>query len=77
VLRSRPITLLVAGAVGALFIAGLFVHGHVGAVLLLAVAVVLVTLSAAAWPSIPERGRRVRIGVVAVVVVLAVVSFAR
>lgn len=76
-LRSRPVTLLLAGAVGALFIAGLVVHGHVGAILLLAVAVLLVTVSAAAWPVIPERGRRMRMVIVAVVVVLAVITFSR
>lgn len=76
-LRSRPVTLLVAGAIGALFLAGLLVHGHVGAILLLAVAVVLVTVSAAVWPALPERGRRLRIAVVVLVVVLAVVSFGR
>ena len=39
--------------------------------LLLVVAAVLMTLSAAAWQHVPERGRPLRVLVIAVVVALA------
>jgi hypothetical protein len=61
VLDSRPVTLLLAAGVGALFVAGLAVDGVTGAVLLMLVLAGMVALSAAAWERIPSRGRAARI----------------
>ena len=72
--RSRLANLLVAAAAGVAFLAGLVIAGTTGAVLLLAVAAILVVLSTAAWSHIPPRGRRVRVLIVAVVVLIAVVK---
>jgi len=74
VARSRVANLLIAGAAGVVFIAGLLIRGVVGAVLLLAVAGLLVVLSSAAWPAVHARGRRVRVLIVAVVVAIAVIK---
>lgn len=73
-LRSRSVTIVVAGLVGAVFILGLVLHGVVSAVVLLGVATVLATLSAAAWPAVPDRGRRLRVVVIGLVVVIALVK---
>ncbi|HET7530610.1 MAG TPA: DUF6703 family protein [Mycobacteriales bacterium] len=73
---SRLTLLLVAAAVGALALAGLFVHGPVGGVLLGVVVAILVFLSSATWPSLPGRDRLLRGLVIAAVGALAVVKFA-
>ena len=59
-LDSRPVTLLLAAAIGALFVAGLAVDGAAGAVLLLLVLASLIALSAATWHNVPLRGRAAR-----------------
>ena len=74
--RSRLANLLVAIVVGALFLAGLFIHGAVGGLLLLVVAAFLGYLSAHTWSTVHPRGRGARILVVAVVVAVAVAKFA-
>jgi hypothetical protein len=61
-----------AVAVGGCFVAGLFVRGVVGGVLLLAVAAVLFALSRLTWQSVRRQGRPVRLLVIAAVVGLAV-----
>ena len=75
-MRSRLAHLLVATVAGLVFLAGLFISGAPGGVLLLAVAAVLVVLSTAAWSTIPQRGRRLRVLVIAVVVTIAVIKLA-
>ena len=75
-LGNRLAGLLAAIGVGAVFVAGLFVHGVVGAVLLIAVAVVLGYLSSQAWSSLHPRGRRFRLVVLVAVVAAAVVKIA-
>ena len=76
-MRSSRLTLiLVAAGVGALFLAGLFVHGPGGGVLLGIVVALLVFLSSATWPTLPGRGRVARGLVIAAVAALAVVKFA-
>jgi uncharacterized protein DUF6703 len=72
VLRSRPVTLLLAGAVGALLVAGLAVHGVGGGLILAVVAVLLVLLSSATWAHLHPRGRVVRVVVIAFVSGIAV-----
>lgn len=73
---SRLANLLVALVAGVAFLAGLLLSGALGAVLLLAVAAFLVVLSAAAWPSIPSRGRTMRVVVVVAVLVIALLKLA-
>ena len=70
--RSRLANLLVATAVGILFLAGLIIHGVAGAVLLLAVAIGLGYLSLHAWSAIHPRGRAARVAVLAAVVAVAI-----
>jgi hypothetical protein len=72
----RLVNLLSAVAVGALFVAGLFVHGPVGALLLLATDVILIMLSAATWPRIRPQGRPLRVAVIAVIAGVAVAKLA-
>ena len=59
-LDSRPVTLLVAAGVGALFVAGLAVEDEPGALLLLVVLVAMIALSVVTWERIPPRGRAAR-----------------
>ena len=73
-LRSRLVNLAVAIAAGVAFLAGLFLSGAVGAVLLIAVAAFLVVLSASTWHNIPSRGRGVRLIVVVLVLVVALLK---
>ena len=73
-LASRPVTLLAAGAVGALFVAGLVVQGVGGALLVLLVAAILGVITAAAWPRIPANRRPLRLAIIGVVVLIAVVK---
>lgn len=75
--RSRLANLLVATAAGVAFLAGLLISGALGVVLLLVVAAFLIVLSSAAWPSIPARGRRVRLLVVGIVIVIALIKLAK
>jgi hypothetical protein len=74
VLRSRLVNLLIAAAVGGAFLVGLLTTGALSVLVLLAVAAALVTLSAAAWPAIHPRGRRVRVLVVVLVLAIAAVK---
>jgi hypothetical protein len=78
VIRSRLVNLLLAIAVGVVFVIGLVVHGLVAAGLLLLVAAGLVVLSAAAWSALPARGpaRPGRVLVVLGVLVMAGVKLA-
>jgi 4-hydroxybenzoate polyprenyltransferase len=60
-----------AACVGALFAAGLFIHGRVGGALLLVVAAILATLTYATYQRIPRR-RDVQLRLVIVVLILIV-----
>jgi hypothetical protein len=74
--RSRIANVLVATVIGVVFLAGLLTSGVLAAVLLVAVAAFCVVLSATAWETVPPRGRRVRVLIVAVVLALAIVKIA-
>jgi hypothetical protein len=76
-LASRPVTLLVAGAVGAAFVVGLLVEGVGGALVLLGVTAVLAGLTVAAWHHVPERARPLRLAVLALVAVITAVKLVR
>jgi hypothetical protein len=71
-MQRRGPVILVAAAIGALFVAGLFIHGVVGAVLLLLTDVVLVTISAALWSRIRPQGRPLRVGIIVIIAAIAV-----
>jgi hypothetical protein len=71
--RRGPI-LLMAAAVGGVFLAGLFISGPVGGILLLVTAAVLISLTSATWPRLRGRDRAIRVVVVAAILVLAVVK---
>ncbi|HET6816212.1 MAG TPA: DUF6703 family protein [Mycobacteriales bacterium] len=73
---SRLVNVLIAIAVGALVLTGLFVHGPVGGILLAVVVVLLLFLSSATWATLPTRGRIARGLVIGAVGALAVVKFA-
>ena len=72
--RTRIANLLVATAVGVLFLVGLLLHGGVAAILLIAVVVFLGYLTSRAWPTVPERGRRFRMLVLLIVAAMAIVK---
>lgn len=72
VLSSRPVTILAAAVVGAVFIAGLAVHGVGGGVLLLIVAGLLVLLASASWSHRQGPVRPIRVVMIAAVTALAV-----
>lgn len=66
---------LVAAIVGALFLAGLFLGGPVGGVLLLVTAGILAALSWVLRNQIRPQGRPLRVAVIVVILVVAVVKF--
>lgn len=72
----RGNAILVAAAVGLVFLVGLVVHGPVGGVLLLLVAAVLVAASRGAWQVVRPEGRPLRIAVVVAIVALAAAKLA-
>lgn len=71
---NRRNLILIAAAVGIVFIVGLAVQGPVGGVLLLLVAVTLAVFTAKAWGAVRREGRPLRVAVLIVVVVLAVLK---
>lgn len=70
-MRRRLVIILAAAAVGAIFAAGLFIHGRVGGGLLLATDAVLIALARISWPQLAPKGRPIRLLVIAVVAVIA------
>ncbi|HVV74746.1 MAG TPA: DUF6703 family protein [Mycobacteriales bacterium] len=70
----RLLILLGALAIGALFLAGLFVHGRVGGGLLVVTDAVLIGLSRVVWDEINPRRRPIRIVIIAAIAILAVVK---
>jgi hypothetical protein len=68
--------LLIALAVGVVTVAGLAIHGPVGGVLLLLVAAMLVLLASGTWGRVQRDGRAVRLGIIALVLLLAVLKLA-
>jgi hypothetical protein len=75
-MQRRLLILLAALAVGVLFAAGLFVHGVLGGVLLLAVDALLIAMAALTWRHLRPQGRPLRIAVIAVIAVVAIVKLA-
>jgi hypothetical protein len=75
-MRQRGLVILAAAIVGGVFVAGLFIHGRAGGVLLLLTDAVLITMAAATWTRIRPQGRPLRLIIIAAVAVVAVVKFA-
>jgi hypothetical protein len=75
--QQRRRQILAVVAVGGVFLAGLFIPGIVGAILLLAVTGLLITLSSVTWPALRERERVMRVLIVVVIVVIAVAKLVR
>ena len=71
---SRRTAILLVLAVGAVFLAGLVVHGPVGGLLLLLVAATLALFSAGEWHRVRREGKAPRILIIAAVTALAVVK---
>jgi hypothetical protein len=72
--HSRLANLLVATVTGLVFLAGLLTSGALAAGLLIAVAAFLTVLSTSAWSSLRAHGRRMRVLIVAVVLLIAVIK---
>lgn len=70
----RLVTILVAGTMGAIFAAGLFIHGRVGGALLLLTDAVLIGLAFLTWRRLPPKGRPLRLVVIATIAVLAAIK---
>jgi hypothetical protein len=73
---ERLRNLLGAAVVGAVFLAGLFIHGALGGVLLLATAIMLGIFTSAIWHRLPPARRPLRILIVVVILAVAVIKFA-
>jgi hypothetical protein len=71
-MARRLAVLLVAAATGAVFAIGLFVHGWVGAILLLLTDAVLIALTRVTWARLRPQGRPMRLAVIAVIAGIAV-----
>jgi hypothetical protein len=74
---QRLLIVLAALAVGALFAAGLFVHGRVGGGLLILTDAILIGLTRTAWAQVRTQGRPLRILIIAAIAVVAVVKLAK
>ena len=70
----RLLILLGALVVGALFFAGLFIHGRAGGALLLLTAVILTALTRLVWEHVRPRGRPLRIVIIAAIAIGGVVK---
>jgi hypothetical protein len=73
---QRLSNVLGAAVVGALFVAGLFIHGALGGVLLLLTATVLAILTSAVWHRMRARDRAMRILIILVIIGVGLVKFA-
>jgi hypothetical protein len=70
--------MIVAGAavVGAVFLAGLFIHGPLGGALLLVVVAMLLGLLRITWSHLRPQGRPLRVAVIVIIVVVAAIKLA-
>ena len=57
-MQRRMVTILIAGAVGIVFAAGLFFHGRVGGGLLLITDAILIALAMSVWGNAARRAAR-------------------
>lgn len=70
----RLANLLVASTVGAIFVAGLFIHGWVGGVLLLITAAILASLTRLLWNRVRPQGRPLRVLVITAITVIGIIK---
>ena len=68
----RAVVFLIAVAVGAVFLTGLFLHGIVSFALLGVTDIALIALAATTWPLLRRGDRALRIVVIAVITVVAI-----
>jgi hypothetical protein len=73
-MQQRLAIILAAVAVGAIFVAGLFVNGRPGGALLLVTAAILVTLTSATWSRTRPQGRPLRVAIIVAIAVVAIVK---
>jgi hypothetical protein len=71
---QRLVIVLLALAVGALFAAGLFLHGRAGGGLLIATDAILIGLTRTTWAQVRTQGRPMRVAIIAAMAVIAVVK---
>jgi hypothetical protein len=69
--------MLVAGVVGGIFAAGLFIPGRIGGALLLLTDLVLIGMARMTWVQVRPQGRPMRVVVIAVIAVIAVVKMVK
>jgi hypothetical protein len=74
---QRLVIVLAALAVGALFAAGLFVHGRLGGALLILTDAILIALTRTAWAQVRTQGRPLRVLIIVAIAVVAVVKLAK
>jgi hypothetical protein len=72
--RRRLGIVVAAVAGGAMFLAGLFLHGRLGGTLLLVTDVMLIGLSVAVWDQLRPQGRPLRVAIIAAIAAVAVVK---
>jgi hypothetical protein len=71
-MNRRPSIMLLAGVVGGVFAAGLFIPGRVGGGLLLLTDLVLIGMARMTWVHVRPQGRPLRVVVIVVIAALAV-----
>jgi hypothetical protein len=76
-MRRRMLMIVAAGTIGALFAAGLFLHGRIGGGLLLITDALLIALGISAWGNTQPQKRPIRIAVILAIGVIAVVKMVR
>jgi hypothetical protein len=76
-MTRRALIILIAGAVGGVFAAGLFLPGRVGGGLLVLTDAALIALSISGWANARPQGRPVRIAVITLIGVLAAIKLIR
>jgi len=69
--------MIIAGVVGGVFAAGLFIHGRIGGALLLLTDLILIGLARVTWVQVRQQGRPIRVIVIVAIAVLAVFKLAK
>jgi hypothetical protein len=76
-MRRRMLMIVAAGTIGGLFAAGLFLHGRVGAGLLLITDALLIALAITNRTNTQPQKRPIRIAVILAIGAIAVVKMVR
>jgi hypothetical protein len=75
-MRRRPSIIIIAGAVGGVFAAGLFIPGRIGGALLLLTDAVLIAMARLTWMQARPQGRPFRVIVMVGIAALAAYKLA-